>query len=83
MANGAPPPRSPQPVQVQRTRTTIQHVFALELQQLPDGGRQLDVIFPSGEVLSLPLDAEMARQLGGRLIAPSVEVPSNGSAAMN
>jgi hypothetical protein len=43
--------------------------------ELPDGGRQLDIVFPDASVMSLPMDANMAGQVSERLVAPSVAVP--------
>ena len=85
MANCTPSPNGPrlqaQPQPV-RTRTTIQHVFVIEVEDQGDGNRQLNVHSPGGEVLALPLTADMARQLGEALLAPKVEVPRNGAMAL-
>jgi hypothetical protein len=81
MANGIPPPgrrvgpiEAQQQASIQRTRTTIQHIFGVDVVDLEDGGRQVDVVFPDNSVLPLPMPPEMAKTLGERLIAPSVEV---------
>lgn len=85
MANGTPSPHGPHIEQaaVQRTKTTILHQFAIEIEELPGGARQLNVIHPDASVLSLSMDPDFARKLGERLIAPSVEVPRNGLGALH
>lgn len=88
MANGTPSPTGPrvethQASPPQRTKTTILHQFALEVDELPDGGRQINVVCPDLSVISLPMPADMAVKLGERLIAPSVHVPRNGMAAVH
>jgi hypothetical protein len=87
MANGSPspgarlqPPAAPQ--QIQRTRTIVYHVFGVEVHELQDGGRQIDIVLPDASVVSLPMDRDMARLVGERLIAPSIEVP-RAKVAMN
>lgn len=77
--DGPTPPAPQNQVQIPITKTSIHHQFISEVQDLPNGGRQLTIVLFNGEVLAFPFEREPAEQLGRQLLAPRVEVPANGA----
>lgn len=79
--NGAPPPVQ----EVEITRQTVMRGVQVDARPTPDGGRQLVIVNPgAGEVISVPMSAEIARTLGGKLmggveVAGLGEMPGGGS----
>jgi len=73
----------PDGMQVQLpVRQTILRGVQLEVGNTPEGGRVLVVNTPMEQIV-VPLDLEVARELGHQLSAPGVVVPSpNGRAGL-
>jgi hypothetical protein len=61
--------RDARPAQ-QVKRTTIVHLFSYQVHELPDGGRQVDIVTPDAEIIALPLSPAAAADLAARLTAP-------------